>query len=351
MEEKLFELLQVSLGTRNKLSRVFNSEEWIALLNESKRQAISGVMQDGLERLPSEQRPEKKVLFKWIGLAQVTEATNELHQKRARELTNRFLAAGFHSCVLKGVGMAILYPHPLRRKCGDIDLWVSGRRKDVMKWLRTKYKIGEVRWHHADVQIFDDVQTEIHFHATWLFNPIHNRRLQRYFDNEKQELLKERNNESHELGYNYPTGEFNAVYSLVHSFHHLLECGIGFRHVVDYFYIVSNLTVKERERAVEVIMQTGLYQFLGAMMFVLKEACGMASEKLLCPPDDVEGEFLLSEIEAAGNFGYERVGEDLPTNSFLRLRTMAKHYPSEMLWMMPWKIWHWLWRLGHRKWS
>lgn len=337
MKDILFELLQVSFGTRERLRSCLSDAQWEWLFEESFRQAITGVLLDGIERLPQEQMPPTVKKLNWIGKVQIIEAKNKLHQERARKLTKRFLAVGFRSCVLKGVGTATMYPHPLRRQGGDIDLWVNGRRNDVMKWLRTKCEIGEVRWHHVDARIFEDVETEIHFHASWLFNPIHNRRLQRYFESEKPAQMEER-----EEGYGYPSAEFNAVYSLVHSFHHLLECGIGFRHVVDYFYIVSYLTEADRERVVGVIRSTGLYRFLGAMMYVLKEACGMAPEQLLCQPDDEEGEFLLHEIMAGGNFGHSRT-DGKGVNSFSRWSMMVKHYPSEVLWMVPWKCWHQVW--------
>jgi len=112
------ELLQVSLGTRKKLSRVPSDKQWEALLDESDRKAIIGVMLDGLERLPTEQRPYIDLFLEWIGLVLIREKANELHQKRARELTRRFLSVGFRSCVLKGVGTALLYPNPLRRQGG-----------------------------------------------------------------------------------------------------------------------------------------------------------------------------------------------------------------------------------------
>lgn len=342
-----FELIQVALGNRERLDRTPTAEEWNAMFEESFRQAVTGVMLDGIEKLPEEQRPPIDMLLEWIGETQVNEETVRSHLKRARELTKDFMAVGFRSCVLKGVGIATLYPNPLRRVCGDIDLWVNGRRTEVMKWLRRKYDINGVRWHHVDALIFDDVQTEIHFHATWLFNPFRNRRLQRYLEKEKLAQMKERPE-----GFGYPSAEFNVVYSLVHSFHHLLECGIGFRHVIDYYYVVRKLKMENGEliikEAADTIKSIGLYKFLGAMMYVLKEACGATEEMLLCPADEVEGRFLLSEIVAAGNFGHERIGEEMPTNSLVRFRTMVKHYPNEILWMLPWKVWHWCWRIWHR---
>lgn len=79
-------------------------------------------------------------------------------------------------------------------------------------------------------------------------------------------------------------------------------------------------------------------------MWVMKEVCGMSSEKQLCVADEQEGRFLMREIRAGGNFGHSRTdGKGL--NSFGRWTMMVKHYPAEVLWMVPWKVWHKGWRI------
>ena len=297
-------------------------------------------MLDGIEKLPKEQRPPQELLLQWIGIVQMIEQTVIQHQKRTKELTELFKGEGYNTCILKGVGMAIFYPNPLARQCGDIDVWTDGDRKEVMLWLRSKYKIDEVRWHHADAAIFEDVQTEIHFHATWLFNPWRNRRLQHWMEKNGLPCMK-----STGYGFNIPSVEFNAIYSLIHSFHHLLECGIGFRHVVDYFYVLRQVQdASLKVQVVQVLKRFGLEKFAGAIMYVLREVCDAPQELLLCEPNVKEGKFLLGEIMAAGNFGHQRKGEAISTNSPKRYWVMMKHYPSEVLWQIPWKVWHWCWR-------
>lgn len=57
----LFELLQIALGNRVKLSRVPTTEEWLAIYQESEKQSILVVMLDGLEQFPEEQRPSQDI--------------------------------------------------------------------------------------------------------------------------------------------------------------------------------------------------------------------------------------------------------------------------------------------------
>lgn len=236
--------------------------------------------------------------------------------------------------------------HILReRQCGDIDLWVDGRRKDVMKWLRSQYVVDRVLWHHAEPTIFDDVEVEVHFHPTWLNNPIHNYRLQRWFDKAGPRVM----NRMVSAGvFVTTTAEFDAVYQLAHAFHHLLDNGVGLRHIVDYFFVLLELNEEDRKEAIKTIRKVGMEKFAAAMMYVLHKACAISNEKLLCEPNDKEGRFLLKEIMTAGNFGNERIGEELRKNSLKRYIVTVQHYPGEVLWMIPWKIWHRFWRLINR---
>ncbi len=57
------ELLQVALGNREALSRVPTKKEWMTLYRESEKQSILGMMLDGLERLPDEQRAQQDILL------------------------------------------------------------------------------------------------------------------------------------------------------------------------------------------------------------------------------------------------------------------------------------------------
>lgn len=382
-----FELLQVALGTRENLSRVPSAADWWKLFEESFRQAVTGVLLSGIERLPQEERPPIDLLLEWIGEVQVTEQINKLHQNRARELTAKFLSAEFRSCVLKGVGTGLLYPHPLRRQCGDIDIWVDGHRKDVMAWLRSRCEIGHREWHHVEAMLFEDVSVEVHFYPIWLYNPWYNRRLQRWFKEQKPAQMGEQNNEFcefNEFGFNCPTAEFNVVYSLVHTFHHLMDEGVGLRHVIDYFYILKSFHIENRSHTgefkstvsdsehklpsmnhklstnksetMEIIQHLGMERFAEAMMYVLMVACGMASEYLLCKPDEKAGKFLLDEIMLAGNFGHFDTRVVIPEDEsflhrnirkFRRQLRFLKYYPGEVLCAPFWKTWHWCWRFFH----
>lgn len=59
-------------------------------------------------------------------------ATNIRLDERAKEVNQMLKADGLMSCLLKGLGTAMLYPELERRQCGDIDLWVEGERDKIV---------------------------------------------------------------------------------------------------------------------------------------------------------------------------------------------------------------------------
>lgn len=344
-----FELLQVALGNRSALSGNPTENEWLSFFSEAKRQTLIGVVLPALSSLPQEQRPPISLLLQWVGLAKKIEQISCLHRIRVYELIQIFHVAGYRSCILKGMATANLYPNPQSRQCGDIDLWVDGNRRDVKSFLlQQNFPIKHTMWHEVSAQIFDDVETEIHIHPAWFYNPFYNYRLQRYFESEKSAQMVESRD-----GHCYVTVSFNAVYSLVHLYHHLMDEGIGMRQVVDYYYILIHLPFEERQKVLKILNWLGIRRFSASLMYVLQIACGLKSEYVLCQPDMRSGDFLLKEIVAAGNFGKYDARKHIGAKEnwfqrncrkFIRQLRFIRFYPAEVLSAPLWKLWHWTWR-------
>lgn len=345
-----FELLRLSLGNCTELSKVPSAREWEELFEVAKQQAVVGVFFDGIERLSLEQRPDYNLMLKWIGVVQMIEASAKHNLKRTKELVAKFDDAGYESCVLKGVSAARYYPHPLRRQCGDIDLWTFERRRDVMLWLRDKYEIEHQVWHNVGVEIFDDVPVEVHFHPAWVYTPSRNYRLQRFFDIYRIKFIKDlsRGENKKEEGFNIMPVEFDVVFSLVHSFRHFLAEGLKMRQVCDYFFILKRCQIEhvDLKKSVGIIESIGLGRYASAMMYVLCEVLGMPETMMLCEPNEKEGRFLMKDIVSFGNYEQPYRGDG--RKRFKRFYVMLNHYPSEVLWMFPWKIWHWFWRMVNK---
>ena len=327
-------------------------EEWEEAYLIAKQQTLLSFLLpavDALCRRSNEELPD--VLLTWIGESLKIKHQHQGLTRGAKKLYQRFAERNIQTCLLKGVGIAKLYPVPENRQSGDIDLWVKGGRKNVIATLKEMHvKLGNVVIHHVDAKFFSDVSTEIHFMPTWLYNPVHNRCLQQFFKEVEDEQF---NHYDGEIGFCISTNRFNVVFLLVHIFHHLLEEGIGLRQIVDYYYLMQNLSKKERFEGMETLKKIGMGKFSSATMYVLQEVCGIDDSLLLCQPNERVGRFVLNEIMQTGNFGQydnrcqKRSHENaLERNirKYKRQLSFLEFFPSEVMAIPCWKLWHWCWR-------
>ena len=101
----------------------------------------------------------------------------------------------------------------------------------------------------------------------------------------------------------------------------------------------------------------GLYKFATAVCYVMQRIFAIDDRHYIVEPNVKEGEFLLNEILAAGNFGkhdtrYNDTERGLNTahisNLVKRTFTILAHYPGEMLWDPLFRAWHLVWRKRRR---
>ncbi len=95
----------------------------------------------------------------------------------------------------------------------------------------------------------------------------------------------------------------------------------------------------------------GLWEFAGAVMYVLREVMGLDEKRMICAPDDRRGRLLLEEIMAGGNFGHyderNHFGKGALWHNIQRFRRdwrMLRFYPSEALSEPLFRVCHFLWR-------
>ena len=358
-QEVLFKLIRIALGNESCGSLPL-SVDWKKVIDLSFEQGVAAIAVDGLQRIydeiPNQVRADEAQVrndaleqldspsleglkYEWFGSVMSGEQDYELHCTRAAELTRIFADAGMRSCILKGVGNSQMYPEPGHRACGDIDIWVEGGRERVLEFLRGHYKVGKAIVHHADVEIFSDVMTEVHYMPNWFYNFRKNRVLQSYFASMQDSLF---DNIDPELGFAYPPLKFNAVYLLIHTFRHVFSKGVPLKQIVDYYVVMANekLTASERKECFEVIKDLGLQSFAAAMMYVMQKAFGLEERLLLCEPDVKRGKKLMEDIMSE-----QKVKSDADLiGKGKRIIKYSLDYPSEALSAPIWKIWHFVFR-------
>lgn len=352
-----FQLLHVAIGRTERLNTPFDDAAWHELLKTAKKQTLTGVLMEGIKRLPPEQQPETQTMFTWLAAAERTKQSSRRLNKSAAQLCERLEKDGFQSVVLKGQGVSLLYPEPLARTPGDIDIWLSGGRDKIVNYIRRYFPQEPVVYHHMDFPVFKMVNVEAHFTPSWMYSPVTNRRLQRWFremwpqESESKQALPENAGTI-----NVSTLAFNRVFIAVHIYRHLLDEGIGLRQLMDYYYVLHGhrLTAQAREESIRILKKLKMERFMRALMYALGELFGLEEEWMLFRPDEKEGKFLINEVMQAGNFGkydtrfaHEQAG-DTHWQRFVRKQRrnlhFLSHYPSEVLWHPFFRIWQFFWR-------
>ena len=368
-EELFFELIRVAIGTSDSLSHIPSSKEWKALFDMAKKQSLIGVCFAALQRLGADADEgfarigmSEIQYLTWMGVTAKIKLKNEALNQRCVELQAKLSVDGFRSCILKGQGVAALYRlhdndnHDLSglRQSGDIDVWVEGGMAKVMQWVR-KYNpeaVGD--YVHTHMNIFDETEVEVHYRYGLLYNLRMNRKLQKWFEVQREFEHIEMCGEQITV----PSAQFNAIYLMLHTYRHLFASGVGLRQVMDYYFLL-----KSRGRDIDTVKfnkeidQFGLRRFAGALIWVIKTVLvGHDDDNdddnffLGIEANEEEGRYLLNLIMEGGNFGHAKKNTENHSHNGAMINMMrhsahlALHYGHEALWAPIWHVYHFFWK-------
>ncbi|MCR5454527.1 MAG: nucleotidyltransferase family protein [Bacteroidales bacterium] len=361
MIEKYFKLLRFSLGIDSELSVGMSPDEWKAVYQLSERQALLGVIFDGIKKLPADQAPPFALLMQWTATAEKIRGMNQKFYAECQRLTKLFKDNGRKTAILKGQANSMLYPNTLSRNPGDIDIYVEGGKESVIKLLDSlgmlsKDDMEMISYHHLHLeQKQNDIEVEVHFRpSSGVFNPFCNKRLQKYL---MEEVAK---SQLTEYGFYVPSMKFALAMQLAHIQRHCLTEGIGLRQITDYYILLNKCISDDRATTYQMLGKLGMERFAAALMYVLKEIYHLDESLMLCTPDVKRGKLLLDEIVGGGNFGWYR--ENRPTGNFTRPMERRIHqmklstlFPREMHWYYLYSVGNFFAklpvRIKYRSWS
>lgn len=358
--EKFFTLLRYSLNSSREMPRIA-SHEWLDLYSMADKQAVSGVVFCGIQKMNDLNGQNVKIprelLLQWIVVAEQIKQRNRLLNKRCVEIADKMKASGLGCCILKGQANAQMYPHPLSRTAGDIDLLVLGNRQEITRMVREKYPHVHENYIHIDFPVFKDVAVELHFLPSYTNNPMYNKRIQKWYRKALDEgcLMYEVELPEGEGRIPVASIEFNIIYQLMHMMHHFFDEGIGLRQMIDYYFLLKarNNDVRcKREDVRETLKYLNLDKFAGAVMYIMKEVLGLEEKYLIIPVDERKGKTLLNEILKGGNFGQHSGLTKHSTGGKYFAKTwrnmqLVKEYPAEALCEPLFRTWHFFWRMAH----
>ena len=406
-----FDFLRFCIGSDSEIPSSLKEADWKELYAIAQKQCLVGILFDGIKKLPAEHVGMKKeLLLQWMAESQMLEKANVRLNDAAILVSEWFRKKGFRTCILKGQGNALMYPNPYSRTPGDIDIWVEGGDKRVISFVRSISPHEKACYHHIEFPSYKGVEIEVHYRPSFLLCFWHNRKLQKYYERVKEEQFSHRVMLGEQGEIAIPTVEFNLIFQLTHIYAHLMNEGIGLRQLLDYYFVLcdfykvhqksskitpSLFTLKEgstshpdplssgaREKTAlrcseplrykdggpskvspdcagwdrlgvvqEEFKELGLWKFAGAIMYIMQEVFGMPASRLIVPPNEKYGRFVLNEVLEAGNFGKHdarnRFGKSKLGHNLQRVyrdMRLVRYFPAEALCEPLFRVWHFFWR-------
>lgn len=367
-----FDLLKYCMSERSEMPASLRGADWQRMYDIAEKQTLLAVVFAGVSRVFGEKASAdipampKELMLKWHGRSEQIRRRNMQLNKLAASIYRQLRDAGYQCCVLKGQGNSVMYPNPLVRTPGDIDIWVTGGREVAKEACSTMMEMNasrgaemeeDVRYYHYEMMI-GGVAVELHCFPSLMNNPFYNRRLQRWFERNGDLQCSNLVGLPDGMGeIAVPTVSFNVVYQLSHMYHHFFDEGIGLRQMMDYYFVTLGRD-KTADKVVRGELQRlGLYKFAGAVMYVLHEVFGLDGRDMTVEQDERRGRVLMDEISAGGNFGkgFVKYGaftrQSAAKKYFLKIyRVMhfATLYPAEALCEPVFRTWHWAWRIWQK---
>ena len=408
-----FDFLRFCIGSTKDIPSSLKDADWEELYAIAQKQCLVGVLFDGIKKLPTEHVGMKKeLLLQWMAESQILEKANVRLNDAAIQVSEWFRKKGFRTCILKGQGNALMYPNPCTRTPGDIDIWVEGGDKRVISFVRSVSPHEKACYHHIEFPSYKGVEVEVHYRSSFLLCFWHNRKLQKYYERVKDEQFSHRVMLGEQGEVAIPTVEFNLIFQLTHIYAHLMNEGIGLRQLLDYYYVLCDfykvyqmssnpsvslskgsstfspspsssgsgdvtallgalnryaLRLADHQRSTpdcagwdrlgmvqKELKELGLWKFAGGIMYIMQEVFGMSTSRLIVPPNEKYGKFVLNEVLEAGNFGRHdarnRFGRSQLGHNLQRVYRdirLVKYFPAEALCEPFFRFWHFFWRKWH----
>lgn len=280
--------------------------DWTEILRLAEQQTVMGLVADSLRFLPESMRPSgemyRKLQMKAVLIAQ---SHALLNMKLAQ--TVRFLESnGLNTVLFKGQGVALNYPDPITRQCGDIDLYVGEKSfQKALDLLKPDEQMDKYRYiKHFD---YDDggVHVEIHRIAEILPGWRKNRLFQQWTVRNLEQSSLRRVEIAGEM-INLPPVNFDALYIMNHIWHHFVQGGIGLRQLCDWtMYLHKFHGDIDKDLLKADLHRFGLSEAWQILGCIAVEYLGLPPEELPLYTGEYKdkSDMILQIIWSEGNFG------------------------------------------------
>lgn len=309
----LLRLLKCALWQDEKAAKSAHGVHWDKVYAIAKEQCVVGMIADVFRYLDEEQCNGDERL-RWLGHVIRLERKNRNLNELAKKLFHKFQTMQLSPVLMKGQALAVNYPYPSHRQCGDIDVYFKNRRdcEKAVSWASKAAPPAAVSSEnrrerkHFTFSIGGNV-IELHYFMCLFENPRLQKRLQQIIDEEfanSEPFFADIDGEKIETV--PPT--LSVLHQIIHVSRHLLEAGVGLRQICDLaLYLDKYDEWIDGDRLngyLEALQLTTIAKGLGS---VLVNCLGLKVEKLPFKADAQYADFILQEIFEGGNFGKKNV--------------------------------------------
>lgn len=307
MEESrqiLLKLIRTALwgSEGNELSSV---PEWDKILVRAGEQTVLGLVAEAVPHLPQVFQPSPQLAMKLRLKALAILQSHVLLNGKIAGLQSRMDADGIPFVLFKGQGVALNYPNPMCRECGDIDIYVGETNVDRARALLNSGSDDVVSVKHVHCEE-DNIGIELHMIAETL--PSHKRNL--LFQQWTLRHLGGNDMPEVEIGgamVRIPPHQFNAIYIMNHAWHHFMNGGIGFRQLCDWtMFLHKHHADIDKDVLRSDLKMFGLERAWQIFAGIAVRYLGLPSHE--CPlyngRYDKKSDMMLDVIWDEGNFGF-----------------------------------------------
>ena len=308
LENAFFTLLRSSIWNKAyELDYTLTEKEWNSIYAISKEQTVSGIMLDAVAKLPNEQKPEIKLRMQWIMLQKVIEAQNKKMNNALTCIVDELKKKSLNPYLLKGQGVALNYPTPNHRICGDIDIYFTANDLDkaIEHFTAQGCTIeGDLDDAHCETE-YKGFKLEIHKKSATFYT----KKLQKRYNEIIASIVG-----SAQTGVEIDGCEIavlpplaNALQLLSHMLRHIIFAGLGLRQVCDWVLFVHKHQKEiDKELFIKYAKELQLWETYKVATAIATDYLGLPKEYALCEisrKDTKMAKKAFCLIMTHGNFG------------------------------------------------
>lgn len=285
MRKLFFELMQVSVGQLDCLSRFPEPDEWRKFYDLTKRHAVAGICYHGVTKLFDYGLVAPQELsIDWMAEAEHTKEQNRGRSRRLIKLQEELQSHHLRSSIITGPGLARFYDRDLQmlRYTKGIDLYVFGYKNQV----------NLNQWEDINVHIFTELyagksRKRNHRFEKWLL--------------QNNDLMFRKAGEL-----TVPSHAMTIVLQIVHIYNLFMEKRIQIRDLMDLFFVLrfgdDNSKMYQFSQATleDELKELGLSRFSCGIMWLMKEIFNLETTHMPMEPLEEEGLFLLNKLMKDG---------------------------------------------------